>query len=106
MKRLTKLPVAVAILVSALSTVDAQPKHPDFSGEWRPANSQKSAAGLSITQDGAEINVKDSSGTRTYKLDGSPTLYNLNGTLAAANTKPDDAPVKTTAKWAGARLTL
>jgi hypothetical protein len=106
MKRLTGLITAGAIFAVISTAIHAQGNHPNFSGEWHTDASQKPVATLSITQDATQITVKDSSGSRVFKLDGSPTPYQLDGTLSPAGTKPENAPVKTMAKWQGAKLAL
>jgi len=97
--------IAVA-LVFVVTNVVAQSKPPDFTGDWRTSGAATPPAALSIVQDGTQVAVTERGLAMIFRLDGTPTLYNLDGTLAPAGTQPDDAGVKTSAEWIGAKLQL
>ncbi|HET8698478.1 MAG TPA: hypothetical protein VFO94_13380 [Gammaproteobacteria bacterium] len=96
---------AVAIaLVSAASNAPAQFPVPDFNGDWHSPD--RSASPITIWQDAIQIKVTEHATSKIFRFDGSPTYYNADGTLAAVGSKPKTAPVRTTGKWIGDKLSL
>ena len=96
---------ALAIaLVSMASNAPAQFPVPDFNGDWHSPD--RSASPITIWQDATQIKVTEHTTSKIFRFDSSPTYYNADGTLVSVAAKPKNAPVRTTGKWIGDKLSL